>query len=183
MLNTAIKQNAADTHHYYLEEMKHEISRAYYDHYESLLKSEEFTLALEVYFRSYSYADAAKIKEAGVGYFAARTIKFYIKDESGNSHPVRLNLSDPVVLPQDHTPITLSFDDELAVHYRGLMERIRQRRDSEELAQLLSRIDAMARRMPMSMLRSRLKQEGGYVIKAIKGMYLRMSLEDIKTKS
>ncbi|EOF9312946.1 hypothetical protein KW516_19305 [Vibrio fluvialis] len=167
---------------YYVSEIKHEITQAYYDHYGSLLKSEEHTLALEIYLRSYNHRQIASFKNSDIGVFAARTIQFDYVTDDARIKTVRLNLADPVLIPDNHFVITLERDDELLVQYHDLMRRVENQSKSEELTMLLSRIDALSARVSLSVFKQKLMLEGGYVAKAIRDMNLRLIGQDIKVK-
>lgn len=164
---------------YYVSEVKHEIEQAYYDHYGAQLKSEEHTLALEIYLRSYNHKEIARLNNCRDGVFSARTIKFDYFPESLVMKSVRLNLADPVLFPEDHMAITLDNDDELLIQYHDLMRRVRAQSESDELMQLMSRIDALSNRVSLFTFKQKLMMEGGYVAKALRDMNKRLMSQDI----
>ena len=174
MVALANANNAAALNAYYVESIKHEVEQAYFRHHEQTLKAEEATLALEIYLRTYSQKDINSMRQTKFDCFLANTIQFfYLRNEE--HIPVRLNLTSPMPFSISHKALVIEEFDELATHYFNLIKRLTDQRQSEELTAVLSRIDAMANRLTLSSLLRKLKEEGGYIEKAVRSMRIPLS--------
>lgn len=177
MQNTQKKLNAADSHPYYVSELKHEIEQAYYRHHEALFQGEAQNLALEIYLLSYRHSEVQAMRGAE-GTFVAKTVQF-ILDDGESKKVVRLDLPSLMPFNNNHEPVVISTTDELGSHYVGLIERMKEVRDSEELFALMSRIDAIAARKGLLRFIFDLKSMGGYVNLGVQRLERRNSIANI----